>query len=347
MMKAQILYGPDDLKYEETGLPKPAEDEVLVRVMNAGICGSDIPRIFTTGAHRHPLIPGHEFAGQVVDANGHEEWAGRRVGIFPLIPCRKCDCCQAGHYEMCRDYNYLGSRCDGGFAEYAAVPVWNLLALPDAVSFEQAAMLEPTSVAMHAIRRLGPKPDEITVVYALGTIGLLTVMLLKAMGLEQVYAIGKKPYQRELAKELGATALTREEFAALGIGADCLFECAGRNETICDAIELTAPGARVCLVGNPASDISFPKDTYWKILRRQLTVTGTWNSSYQGDGPVDGGTGDGQADDWHAVLDLLAAGKLHPERLITHRVSLEHLMDGLVIMRDKTGAYVKIMAEMP
>ena len=134
-MKAWVLHGVNDIRLEEKEEPQLRADEALVCVKAAGICGSDIPRIYKTGAHVHPLIPGHEFSGQVVKV-GHKadiKWLHKRVGIFPLIPCRKCAACQRQQYELCRDYGYLGSRRNGGFAEYTAVPQWNLIELPDRV----------------------------------------------------------------------------------------------------------------------------------------------------------------------------------------------------------------------
>ena len=155
-MKAWVLHGVNDIRLEEKEEPQLRADEALVCVKAAGICGSDIPRIYKTGAHVHPLIPGHEFSGQVVKVGKRADikWLHKRVGIFPLIPCRKCAACQRQQYELCRDYGYLGSRRNGGFAEYTAVPQWNLIELPDSVSYEEAAMLEPMAVAVHAMRRL-------------------------------------------------------------------------------------------------------------------------------------------------------------------------------------------------
>ena len=113
-------------------LPSLGEREVLVAVKAAGICGSDIPRIYRTGAYHYPLIPGHEFSGQVVQVQDEKDssWLNQRVGIFPLIPCKNCMPCRKKQYEMCRNYSYLGSRRDGGFAELVSVPVQNLLSLP-------------------------------------------------------------------------------------------------------------------------------------------------------------------------------------------------------------------------
>ena len=158
-MKAWILHEIGEIQLEELEKPLPGRGEVLIAVKAAGICGSDIPRIYETGAHTHPLIPGHEFSG-VVEAVGSEAdaaWLGKRVGIFPLIPCRSCPPCANKLYEMCRHYDYLGSRRNGGFAEYAAVPVECLVELPDNVTFAEAAMLEPMAVAVHAMRRAFPE----------------------------------------------------------------------------------------------------------------------------------------------------------------------------------------------
>ena len=355
-MNAYVLHDINDIRYEEVPVPTPKAGEVLVRVKACGICGSDIPRIYETGAHVHPLIPGHEFSGQV-EALGEgvkEEWINKPVGIFPLIPCGECGPCQRKQYEMCRHYNYLGSRCDGGFAEYVAVPERNLIELPQGVSYEQAAMLEPMAVAVHAMRRAGigcadgVKLDELkemrVCVYGLGTIGLLLTMFLTEAGAENLYVIGNKNSQKERALALGVVETdfldSRKNDVSSwihaktnGAGMDILFECIGKNETVSNAIDNTAPAGTTILVGNPHADMFLEKTVYWKILRNQLRVTGTWNSSFTHE----------ETDDWHYVLDRLAKNRAKPEMLITHRFALAELETGLHIMRDKSEDYVKIM----
>lgn len=346
-MKAWVLHGINDLRWEETGKPEPGPREVLVQVKAAGICGSDIPRIYQNGAYSHPLIPGHEFAGVVAGLGEgvEKEWLGRRVGVFPLIPCGECMPCQKKLYEMCRHYSYVGSRRDGAFAEYVTVPVWNLLPLPDAVTFEEAAMLEPMSVAVHALRRVCPSKTDTVAVCGLGTIGLFLTMFLLDAGIRKLLVIGNKEFQRKSVIDLGIpedsycdsrTQDVSEWIAARtgGYGADVFFECVGRNETYALAVQNTAPAGRVLVAGNPFTDMHLPRDVYWKILRNQLTVTGTWNSTFRQD----------PEDDWHYVLDRLSAGQIHPSRFITHRLPLENLDQGLCIMRDKTEDYVKIMS---
>ena len=324
---------------------------MLLKVRAAGICGSDIPRIYETGAHNMPLIPGHEFSGEVVTvgANVSKEWIGKRVGVFPLIPCRKCRPCLERRYEMCRGYSYLGSRRDGGFAEYVAVPEWNLIELADNVSFEEAAMTEPMAVAVHSIRRVNPQPKDTVVVYGLGTIGELIVMFLIEKGIDNILVIGNKVFQKETVLKLGIPADNYCDSRTADVkewimehtneyGADVVFECVGNNGTVEKAVDIAAPAGRVCMVGNPRSDMAFDKNVYWKILRHQLVVTGTWNSAYYGADDADCGE-----DDWHYVMERLQKAVIKPSELITHRYSIDALENGFKTMRDKTEDYVKIM----
>lgn len=347
-MKAYVLRDTCDIQLKDVAEPEPGESEVIVRVRACGICGSDIPRIFENGAYRMPLIPGHEFSGEVTAAGKKVDASllHKRVGVFPMIPCKECTACQKGQYELCRNYSYLGSRRDGGFAEYAAVPASNLIKLPDTVSFEAAAMLEPMAVAVHAMRRVLPCMEDRIAVCGLGTIGILLVMFLKDAGFQNILVIGNKDFQKETILKVGVpeehVCDSRKENVRAwlmeltgGVGADVFFECVGRNETISQAIDLTAMAGKVCLMGNPFTDIRLSRDVYWKILRNQLTVTGTWNSSFTGD----------TEDDWNYALGRIGRNRLAPEELISHRFSMEELWEGFRIMRDKTEDYIKIMGK--
>jgi len=219
-----------------------------------------------------------------------------------------------------------------------------LIELPDEVSFEAAAMLEPMAVAVHAMRGIGVNVADTVAVCGMGTIGLLLLMFLREMGIKNIFVIGNKDSQRKMAMLAG---VDEEKFCDTrfcdcekwldkknaGNGVDVFFECVGKNETVLHAINMTAPGGRVMLVGNPYSDMNLDKDIYWKVLRNQLTLKGTWNSSFTNE----------ETDDWHYVIQKLRGKKLSPEKLISHRFSLEDLEKGLEIMRDKTQDYVKIM----
>ena len=217
-MKAYVLHGIGDLRYEERPLPELRPGWALVRVLAAGICSSDIPRIFEKGTYHFPTIPGHEFSGLVeaaADGSGRQ-WIGRRVGIFPLIPCKNCPSCRKGQYETCSNYDYIGSRRDGAFAEFTAVPVWNLIALPETVSDIQGALLEPAAVALHAVKRAEISPGDDMCVIGTGAIGLLAGQWAKIFGAGRVVIKGRGEAKRQIVQRCGleyaADSRTGEEF---------------------------------------------------------------------------------------------------------------------------------------
>ncbi len=356
-MKAWMLHGIHDFTYEDTSIPVLKDGEVLVQVKSAGICGSDIPRIYRDGAHQMPLIPGHEFAGEVVQVGKwvDDAWMQKRVGVYPLIPCKECDSCRKGYFEMCKNYSYIGSRQNGAFAEFVAVPAQNLIALPNTVSYEQAAMLEPMAVAVHAMQQVNPAQTSTVAVCGLGTIGLLLTMFLLEKGIRNVLVIGNKSSQKRKAQELG---LSEDNYCDSIVedvldwcnaktnrcGVDVVFECVGKSATFSQCIEIAAPKGTVCLIGNPYSDMCLEKSVYWKILRNQLTVVGTWNSSFFKS--IHNSDAYGyykEVTDWEYVLHKLESGSISPEKLISHKTSLEEMETVLQMMRDKTEEYIKIM----
>lgn len=351
-MRAYVLHDIGDFSLEDVPRPVPGAGEVLLAVKAAGICGSDIPRIYRTGTYSYPLIPGHEFAGVVVEAGAGVDrgWIGRRTGVFPLLPCGHCTQCRQKKYELCRSYSYLGSRAAGGFAEYVAVPAWNLLEIPEPISFEAAAMMEPMAVAVHALRNSGLTEDgwnrRTVAICGLGAIGLLLSMFMLDTGADRVFVIGNKENQRENAERIG---IHEDRFCDVrsedadkwlmektgGNGVEMYFDCVGKRETLLYGLRCTAPGGKIQLVGNPVSDMYVEKEIYWKILRSQLTLSGSWNSSFT----------HSQEDDWHYVLRKLAEGRIEPEHLISHRYSFEELAKGFELMRDKSEEYAKVMAK--
>lgn len=341
-MKAYVLRGIDKLDYTDVPRPVPGPGQVLVSVKAAGICGSDIPRIFVNGTYHFPTIPGHEFSGIVECAGDRdsEKLIEKRVGVFPLIPCMKCPACLNRQYEMCMNYNYLGSRCDGGFAEYVAVPSRNVIEIPDEVSFEEAAMLEPSSVGIHALGRVDMKDVKTAAVFGPGTIGLLIAQWLRILGIRDIFIAGKNNGQRRMAATLGFDSFFTENAVDSileytdGIGADLTIDCTGYDSVLEECIMSARRGGNVLIVGNPHSDVSLEKNIYWQILRRQLKVCGTWNSSF---------IPDDSDDDWRKTIRAVKAGELRPAAQITHRLPFDRLKDGLEIMRNKTEYYNKIM----
>ena len=171
-MKAYSLHAINDLRYEDVEYPECNSGWCIVNVKYSGICSSDVPRILKKGTYKFPTIPGHEFSGvvcQVADKE-NENLIGKHVGVFPLIPCKKCEQCMEGNYEMCSHYDYIGSRRDGGFAEYVAVPIWNLVELPSEIDLKEAAMMEPLAVALHAVKQANINYEKKVAVVGTGLI---------------------------------------------------------------------------------------------------------------------------------------------------------------------------------
>ena len=346
-MKAQVLEAVNKLEYKEVAMPECKNGWVIVKVMAAGVCGSDIPRIFLNGTYHFPTIPGHEFSGIVYQVSDNatdkeKELVGKPVGIFPLIPCKECDNCKEKHYEMCDNYNYLGSRCDGGFAEYVAVPIWNLIELPVGIEYREAAMLEPISVALHGVRQAGVKEKDTVVIYGAGTIGIFMAQWCRAYGAKTLM-LGTREEQRKLVHKLG---FNKDDFKITdehdvewvcersnGKGANISIECVGNNQTAVNSIMSVRAGGTVLLTGNPKGDIYFNKDVYWRILRKQLHIVGTWNSGYE----------NSQKCDWQEAVNALKVGTIKAKEMITHEITLSDLSDKLLIMKNKTEYTNKVM----
>lgn len=329
-MKAYVLHGVNDLRYEETQQPDCPKGWALVKVKAAGICSSDIPRIFAKGTYHFPTIPGHEFSGIVESVGDINDAAlvGRHVGVFPLIPCRECEQCQEKHYEMCSHYDYIGSRRDGAFAEYVAAPVWNLIPLADNIPFTSAAMLEPLSVALHAIK-LGRISDGCRVaVIGTGMIGIAAGLWAKKLGAESITVIGRSDDKRTLVENCGLNYATKTEREY-----NFVLEAVGTPEAVNSAIGMTKPGGNLVLMGNPSGDIMLKQDIYWRVLRKQLHLYGTWNSAYDGANPSD----------WTDAVEALKDGSKNVESLISHRLTQDVLAEGLVLMREKKEPYCKVM----
>lgn len=329
-MKAYVLHGIGDLRYEDVPLPEARPGWALVKVLAAGICSSDIPRIFEKGTYHFPTIPGHEFCGRVEDAASSEDrrWIGRRVGVFPLIPCKKCPSCQKGEYETCSHYDYIGSRRDGAFAEYVAVPVWNLIELPDAVSDAQGALLEPAAVALHAVKRADIPPGGSVCVVGSGAIGLLAAQWAKRYGAGRVVVKGRSAEKRQLVQQCGldyADTMPEDRF-------DRVIEAVGSERALTEALALTNPGGKLVLMGNPDGSRTLSQDMYWSILRKQLTLTGTWNSSYGG-----------AESDWAEAVRNMAEGRLQTEAIVSHVTDKTELLQALTLMREKRSLYSKIL----
>jgi len=345
-MRALVLYAVGDLRYEQVPDPQPALGEVLIRVAYCGVCGSDIPRIFRKGTYRFPLICGHEFSG-VVERCGEGVQAfqpGDRVTVFPLIWCGRCFACEKGRYVQCEAYDYLGSRRDGAFAEYVVAPQHNLLRVPEGVSLQEAAMTEPASVALHALRRAGGcQPGETVTIFGAGPIGLMVAQWARMMGASQIVLFDVVEKKLALARTLGfphAYHSLRDAPEQVipqltdGLGAHLCIEAAGVPKTLLQTCWSARRGGRVVLLGNPCADVTLSTSLLSQLMRREIDVHGTWNSDY---------AVHSRDDDWHTTLDAMAHGGLQLMPLVTHRVPLREAKETLHAMHDGRGFHCKVL----
>ena len=327
-MKAANLYAINDLRYEEIEKPTCLEDEVLVEIKACGVCGSDIPRVFTKGTYHFPTVIGHEFSGIVVeDKTG--EFTGKRVAVFPLLPCFECDSCKGENYAACVDYDYYGSRRDGGMAEYIAVKRWNLVLLPDNISYDEGAMCEPISVGRHAVMKLNTQKGENLLISGAGPIGIIAGQWAKSMGANDIYYFDIDERKIDFAKTLGFKKY--EE----GVKIDCVIEGTGHSGAIERCLAAIKPFGKIVLMGNPAGDVNLSQKTYWHILRKELTVLGTWNSSYAE-----------RNNDWKESIKAISEGTLDVKALITHRYPLSECNAAFKMMYDREEFYNKVMLVM-
>ncbi len=347
-MSALVLHGIGDLRLEQLSVPPVSEGEVRIRVGFCGVCGSDIPRIFSKGTYRFPTVCGHEFAG-IVDACGpgvDNVVCGDAVVVFPLLWCGSCASCERGRYVQCRNYDYLGSRSDGAFAEFVVAPQENLIRVPAGVSLEKAAMTEPAAVALHALRRVSSSLVGKTVaIFGAGPIGLMAAQWARIMGAPTVILFDIIEEKLALAEQLGFqtffnNAIDGKEPVAIvneqtdGKGAHVAIEAAGAPDTYRQALGCVGYGGSVVFMGNPGADVMLPAPLISQLMRRELTLFGTWNSDY---------SAAGNDDDWRTVLDAIASCQLTLLPLITHQVPLVDSTDMLHKMKDKSEFYAKVL----
>lgn len=326
-MKVANLHAAGNLVTEEIDIPSCQDDEVLVNIKNCGICGSDIGRIRNYGTYHFPTVPGHEFAGKVV-YDPKNEWLGKRVAVFPLLPCFECERCKAEKYVQCENYDYYGSRRDGAFAEYIAVKRFNLVELPENVTYDEGAMCEPTAVALHGIKKVRIQEGNAILITGAGPIGLLAGMWAKHFGAAKVMFLDIDDKKIEFAKQFGFDAFVEGEKV------DCALEGTGASSALTAIINSIKPMGHVVLMGNPGGDMQLNSKIYQSILRKELEITGTWNSSYKAD-----------EDEWKESLMAISSGSVLPKALISHRIKIDELSDMIEQMYARKEFYCKVMVE--
>lgn len=289
MMKAGVVHGREDIRFEDINKPVPKAGQVLIKVKYTGICGSDVPRVNADACHFYPNILGHEFSGVIEEIGEGVTYlkVGDRVAGVPLVPCMKCEDCQSGNYALCKNYSFIGSREFGSFAEYVVVPERNAVKFEDEVTFEQGAFFEPATVALHGLKRVPYEGGKTVAILGGGTIGLFTMQWAKIFGAKKVVVFDINNERLELAKALGADAginTLEEDFMKNALeltnnrGFDYVYETAGNTITMKMAFELAANKANICFIGTPTKEITFSVKEWEQMNRKEFNLTGSWMS---------------------------------------------------------------------
>ncbi|KYK73938.1 galactitol-1-phosphate 5-dehydrogenase [Aggregatibacter actinomycetemcomitans] len=316
-MKAVVVEENRKLVLAEIATPKiEDEEDVLVKVLYSGVCGSDIPRIFHHGTHFYPIVLGHEFCGTVEEiGKGVTEFRkGDLVVCAPLQPCFNCEECRKGYYSLCKNYNFIGSRRFGANAEYIGVNKKNLVKVsPDSNPLHDA-FIEPITVGLHAINLAQGCADKNVIVIGAGTIGLLAAQCAAALDAKSVKVIDINDEKLALAKELGATqTFNSRELAAEEIEKQLfdsrfdqlVLETAGVPQTVELAIKIAGPRAQVALVGTLHNDLTLNQKVFGLILRKELSILGSW-MNYSAPWP---------GDEWTKAIELVKQGKIQFDKL--------------------------------
>jgi len=320
-MKSLLLTAYNHMEIADLPRPIPGPDEVQIRVEACGICGSDVHGYDgSTGRRIPPIVMGHEAAGTIaaLGERVHGYAMGDRVTFDSMISCGACAFCLRGDTNLCDNRQVVGVACkefrrEGAFAEYVVVPERVLYRLSDAMTFPEAAMLEPASVALHAVRVTELTGGETALVVGAGMIGLLTLQAARAAGCARVFVADIDETRLDLARKLGADEAFNSKSVDVaarvleltgGRGVDVAFEAVGRNETVAAAIDSTRKGGKVTLIGNITPEVTLPLQ---KVVTRELRLQGSCAI----------------AGEYTQAIELIGSGKIQVKPLITAIATLE------------------------
>lgn len=316
-MRAAILEGVKQMAVRERKRPEPKPDEVVIRVKSCGICGTD-QHIY----HGHPgsaevtppIVLGHELSGVVVDAGKQVTHLkpGDRVSVDPNIYCGHCRYCRSDRAHLCQNLEAVGVTRDGGMAEYCAVPAQNCYVLPDELSFDEGALVEPLGCVWHGLSRLTLSPSYRVLIIGGGFIGQLFLQLVHHAQVASVAVVEPVAEKHALLKRLGAHHVfrpsDRADMEAWKDGADVVIECVGKKETMEWAVSAAAKGGQVLLFGVAAPDTLISLSPY-AVFSKELTIKGSFINPYTHD----------------EAIALIRQKAIEVEPLISHRFALEEL----------------------
>src|SRR2546425_11054431 len=321
-MATAVLYAPRDLRIEQRPVPTLSEGEVLVRILSVGVCGSDV-HYYEHGrigdfVVRSPLILGHETSGQIVEVGKgvSPERVGERVAIEPGQPCRRCDQCRTGTYNLCPNIRFHGTPpVDGTLCEFVAVRSELSFVVPDEISDNAAALLEPLSVGIWANRKAGTQIGSSVLIAGAGPVGLVTTKVALAMGATRIAVTDVNRHRLSAALASGATEIAVPGSDDISGEFDAFIDCSGSSAAIDAGVRVVRPAGSVVLVGMGADELRLPLGV---IQQRELVITGTFR----------------YANTWPTAIALAASGRVSLDDLVTGEYGLADTEQALTAGRD-------------
>ena len=342
-MKAAVLHQVRDLRLEDVPTPDFGPDDVKVAIRSVGVCGSDVHYLRTGRIGdfvvEEPMILGHEVAGVVAEVGESVTslQVGDRVALEPGVPCRRCEWCKTGRYNLCPYVKFFATPpVDGALSEYAVSPADFAYKIPDSISLDEAALIEPLSVGIHACRRGNLQAGQSVFIAGAGPIGLTSLAAAKAAGASQIVISDVRGARLEIAKRMGATTVidaaqeeTREVIRAQtnGRGVDLAIECAGAEVALSDCLSAAARGGTVVVVGlGDAERYSVP---VVELASKELDLKGIFRYVYT----------------YPAAIGLLASAQVDLTPMITHRFPFAETLKGFEYAEEGKDGAVKVMIE--
>jgi L-iditol 2-dehydrogenase len=342
-MRVAVLERQNIMSMQERARPAPGPNEVLVRVHRVGVCGSDV-HYYTHGRIGHfvveaPIVLGHEMAGIIEDVGSgvDRKRVGQRVAVEPGVPDRTCEWCRRGRYNLCPNVQFMATPpFDGALADYIVTPSDFAFELPENVSLDEGALMEPLSVGVYAIHRSAIKAGENVAVFGAGPIGLVTLQVARAAGAGAITVIDLEQGRLDTAKRLGATNVINAKSVnavdtlmeqTRGRGVDIVFEAAGSQRTAGDAVRIAKRGGRVVMIGLPPED-NFPYPLVY-AMAREIDIFTVFR----------------YANVYPSAIALVAEGRVNTKSLITHRFPLEKAEDALLLSDSRADGVIKAMVE--
>ncbi|MBD0381337.1 NAD(P)-dependent alcohol dehydrogenase [Paenibacillus sedimenti] len=340
-MRAAVLDRPFSIEVKQVPIPLPKPDEALIKVYCIGVCGSDVHYYEHGKIGRYkvkqPIILGHELAGEVISVGDAvtNVTVGDRVAVEPGITCGRCEYCKSGRYNLCPDVVFMATPpVDGAWAEYVAVRSDFLYKLPDEMSYEEGALLEPLSVGFHAMRRARVHPNDRVLILGLGPIGLLALEAAKLYGVTEIYGSDVVPFRRNLALKAGASGVFNpmEDDIQANLerltdkkGIDVIIETSGNARAIADTVHLAKRGGRIVFVGLPSTD-AIPLDIP-TLVDSELDVYGIFR----------------YANTYPAAIQALNKANQDIRHVITHKYSLNEIKEAVEVARTQKETSIKVM----